>query len=180
MATPPDFVAGNVLTAAQMNAIGLWKVAETQYSSATTVTLDNAFTSAYERYRIVVRQTHSTTLTPSIRFRVAGTPTTTNYAFQFNQSSATTVTAGRNTAQSSLDVLGGPTAGPVFAWYDVYGIGMATTTVMLGQATAIYSGNLTVNSYAVAHQASTAFDGIEINASTGTITGDLWVYGYKD
>ena len=55
MATPPDFTAGQVLTAAQMNAIGLWHISRTTIGSAvSSVTVSNAFSADYDSYKIIV------------------------------------------------------------------------------------------------------------------------------
>jgi hypothetical protein len=54
MATPPTFTVGQVLTAAQMNAVGMWLV-KTQAVAAggTAFTVTNAFSADYRNYRIV-------------------------------------------------------------------------------------------------------------------------------
>jgi len=55
MATPPDFTAGQVLTAAQMNAVGLWLVkTQTIGSAVSTVAVTGAFSSDYDNYQITV------------------------------------------------------------------------------------------------------------------------------
>jgi len=55
MATPPDFTAGQVLTAAQMNAIGLWLVkTQTIGSAVSTVAVTSAFSSDYDNYLITI------------------------------------------------------------------------------------------------------------------------------
>lgn len=55
MATPPTFSAGAVLTAAQMNAVGLWLVkADTIGSAVATVTVSSAFSADYDLYLITV------------------------------------------------------------------------------------------------------------------------------
>ena len=55
MATPPDFVADQVLTAAQMNAVGLWLIkTETIGSAVATVTVTNAFSADYDNYRVII------------------------------------------------------------------------------------------------------------------------------
>ena len=54
MATPPDFVAGNVLTAAQMNAIGIWEIkSDTIGTAVASATVTSAFTTDYQSYKIV-------------------------------------------------------------------------------------------------------------------------------
>lgn len=50
MATPPTFTVGQVLTAAQMNAVGMWKVAETSFSNSSGVEIQNCFSSDYRNY----------------------------------------------------------------------------------------------------------------------------------
>jgi hypothetical protein len=75
MATPPDFSVGQVLTSAQMNAVGLWKMIPTSAtttgagSSATvdadgnvtivgnaaTLTINACFTSDYRCYKILIQ-----------------------------------------------------------------------------------------------------------------------------
>lgn len=55
MAVPPDFVSGQVLTAAQMNLIGLWEIkTQTIGTAVSSVTVTGAFSSDYDNYRIIV------------------------------------------------------------------------------------------------------------------------------
>lgn len=55
MAVPPDFVAGQVLTAAQMNKIGLWLVkTQTIGTAVSSVTVTGAFSADYDNYRIII------------------------------------------------------------------------------------------------------------------------------
>ena len=70
MATPPDFTAGQVLTAAQMNAVGLWKITPTSVSGTgasidangdvvvssggANLTVNGVFSTDYKNYRILV------------------------------------------------------------------------------------------------------------------------------
>ena len=53
MATPPDFTTGAVLTAAQMNAVGLWLVkTQTVGTGVTSVAVTDAFSTDYENYLV--------------------------------------------------------------------------------------------------------------------------------
>ena len=55
MATPPDFTTGQVLTAAQMNAVGLWLVkSQTIGTGVSSVTVTNAFSADYDNYKIML------------------------------------------------------------------------------------------------------------------------------
>ena len=55
MATPPPFTAGSVLTAAHMNAVGLWLVkSQTIGAAVSSVTVTGAFSTDYDAYRIII------------------------------------------------------------------------------------------------------------------------------
>ena len=55
MTTPPDFVAGQVLTAAQLNQAGLWLVkTQTIGTGVASVVVPNAFTTDFETYKVVI------------------------------------------------------------------------------------------------------------------------------
>lgn len=54
MATPPDFSAGSVLTAAQLDQIGLWRISTTTVGTAvSSVTVSNCFSADFDNYRVV-------------------------------------------------------------------------------------------------------------------------------
>jgi hypothetical protein len=54
MATPPDFTTGAVLTAAQMNGVGLWLVkTQTVGTGVTSVTVTDAFNADFENYKVI-------------------------------------------------------------------------------------------------------------------------------
>jgi hypothetical protein len=51
----PSFSAGEVLTAADMNAVGLWLIkTQTIGTSVSSVTVSDAFSSTYDNYKIVI------------------------------------------------------------------------------------------------------------------------------
>ena len=55
MATPPVFSAGAVLTAAQMNAVGLWEIkTQTIGTGVASFEVTGAFSSDYDNYKIVI------------------------------------------------------------------------------------------------------------------------------
>jgi hypothetical protein len=55
MATPPDFSPGQVLTAAHMDAVGLWLVkTETIGTAVSSVPVSNCFSSDFQNYRIII------------------------------------------------------------------------------------------------------------------------------
>lgn len=55
MATPPTFTTGQVLTAAQMNSVGLWLVkTQTIGSGVASVTVTGAFSADYDNYIVTI------------------------------------------------------------------------------------------------------------------------------
>jgi len=55
MTTPPTFSSGAVLTAAQMNSVGLWLIkTQTIGSAVSSVAVTSAFSADYQNYRIII------------------------------------------------------------------------------------------------------------------------------
>ena len=81
MATPPDFSSGAVLTAAQMNAVGMWEITSGTVTSGTSFDLNSVFTSDFDSYKLVLTQIRTNATGGSIQFRMlaSGTPAITGY-----------------------------------------------------------------------------------------------------
>jgi hypothetical protein len=148
---------------------------ETAFTSATSVTADNVFTSTYTNYLIVVRSTTTANAEQFWALRVGGVTAATNYNYQRLEASNTTIAGARSTSQtkcaygqagtvmsSSAFILSGPN------------LAEATTAITLvGNQGA--SGGITIQSYAGIHTTATAYDGIELTG--GTATGSYTIYG---
>lgn len=52
--TFPSFAAGEVLRAQDMNAVGMWQVASTSFTSSPGVEVQNCFTSDYRNYKVLI------------------------------------------------------------------------------------------------------------------------------
>jgi hypothetical protein len=185
MAVPPVFVAGQVLTAAQMNQIGLWQVkAKTSFTAATSVTVDNVFTSDFQDYLLILRY-ETSTAAQNINYqnRVGGVSATTNYNFQRLLVASTTVSGARTTAQASFPVgLGTGPGYPSLASVIISGpqlAGPTNATVHVSHAD---------NSYAVPimwysasnHSTAVAYDGFELSVGGGAnATGNYTVWGFR-
>lgn len=51
----PDFSSGEVLTSADMDRIGLWRISRTTIGNAvSSVTISNCFSSSFENYRVII------------------------------------------------------------------------------------------------------------------------------
>jgi hypothetical protein len=181
MATPPDFTAGQVLTAAQMDLIGMWRI-----SGGTATSYDGVFTADYRNYKINFSVTNSTNQPIYFRFRAAGADnSTTNYndlvqGVQINgtannilQSAQTQFTLGYAGNSENLRLSGS---------MDVFGPQVAQNKQILGTANSVdstHNRNMILN-YASYFGTTTIFDGFKILPNSGTITGYVQIYGYRD
>jgi hypothetical protein len=176
----PDFSPGEVLTAAAMDSIGLWKIASVSVTSGSVLAVNNCFTSDYDNYRIVCSNLKSTAnVALTMQLRNGTTPSTTGYAFAqafiifgvgaWNFVSTTTGTSfpapgNTNTAPASNGTI------------DVFQPQKAERTGITGQYQA-FDAFITL---AGTHNAGTnIYDGFQLN-SAGTFTaGTVTVYGYR-
>jgi hypothetical protein len=178
----PDFSPGEVLTAAAMDSIGLWKVASGTLSLTTTPTnVTGVFSSTYKQYRLLLNVTaKSDTNRVDMRYIVGTTPQTTGY---YNAGIGSDYTA--NTAvyyqRSNNDpyFYGAATNGLVSISMDIFnanksGVGtMHQGNVMdrnTGYAFAIGGVNI----------ATSQFTGFQLVTSEGTATVEYQVFGYRD
>jgi hypothetical protein len=181
----PDFSPGEVLTAAAMDSIGLWKVASGPLSSSTTV-FESCFTDDFTNYRIVIDSpTLSASDTLFYRLYSGATPNTTaNYSFAFrgltiggaaSDSSFTAASAG--ITGFTQNVLNNVVLGAVSM--DIYGPKLAQRTFATHLA-ALYAGAFVGRSGMSIHDVTTAFDGIGfMTLSATTMTGNVTIYGYR-
>ena len=181
MATPPVFSSGAVLTAAQMNSVGIWKVgSQTVGNAVAFVTVSSVFTSDYDNYKIVYLGGVSSASAVLFRIQLGGIAG--GYFSSGMQQSATSATVvTTNVAAGALWELGytgnqfmrweidisntaavgnGKTANVAYACYD--------NTNSLGGTSAhwLISGSGTT--------------GFTLSPASGTISGgQIYVYGYK-
>jgi hypothetical protein len=177
MATPPLFVAGQVLTAAQMNQIGFFEIGS--FALAATTNVNNVFTSDYKNYRLVIATTTCTSADITMRLRVGGADnTTSNYNNARNQSLYNTTAptsvgaAGVNAFSIGRTDSGDPGGGISI---DVYNPQTALRTWFTGQSVDAQIF-MNVGGY---FDLTTQFDGFTLFGSA-TWTGTVSVYGYRD
>lgn len=185
MATPPDFVSGQILTAAQMNAVGMWKITSSALTGS-SVSISNCFSADYNYYRIIARA--PVTGSADIRFnlRASGSDiTATNYFYgsyetRSNNTSAIGV-AANSQARAVLYQAGSGTAMSSFV-IDVLNPFQALFTSANGsysrldQGGAFYAFGTTGFNYA----ANTSADGFTLSLSANNFAADaeVFVYGY--
>lgn len=187
MATPPVFSAGSVLTAGQMNAVGLWRVASGTLSG-TTEDFQGVFTSDFTNYVITVDQIAFSGAADLYWRMMNGSTviTASNYFWGFN--GYTSGGAGADSgAASQAAAYTGVTNGAGVANVKIGSCVLhfmnpqiAQRTLVLTQAmsyTTAYRGL----SGAAAHDLTTAYDGVQfLTLSAATFEGNVTIYGYRE
>ncbi len=161
---------------------GLTQVANVSFTTAAIVAFDNVFTSAYQNYRVIVTITaKSTNGHMFARLRASGTDNSTgnyNYGGLLGRTTNTTANYGASGAGDWYYAFSN--ASQCFNALDVINPQVAfntqmTTTGHGGDLTTWFSvngsGNFTTNAQ---------FDGMSFQPSTGTISGNIKVYGYRN
>jgi hypothetical protein len=176
----PDFSPGEVLTAAAMDSIGLWKVAQGSFTTQDLIA-DGVFSTTYDRYLVKTSIALSdTAASVQTQFRTAGSNNaTSNYVHQ-NTGFTTVAFFNRNTVPttSSMIAQGVGAQGWDFdltVWYPA----SATKPTRIHLTGGVDTGSLPIIGDA-RFNLNTAFDGIRIFPSSGTITGTYCIYGYRD
>lgn len=177
MATPPTFSSGAVLTAAQMNSVGLWLVkTQTVGTAVSSVTVSSAFSADYDNYRVIVTG-GSSSANAYLRFALTGGSSVYDQNLLYG-----TYAAGAATNTGSVNGSNWP--------YTGYAESTAGLNMVL-ELQQPYASKYTMFSAPVSnfelgaaaagrHKASTSFTGFTISPSTGTLTGGtIYVYGYK-
>ncbi len=180
MAVPPVFTAGQVLTAAQMNAVGMWLVkAQTIGSGVSTVTLTDVFSADYDNYRVIVSGGAASTTNA---FNMTFGATVTGYYF----GTTNTVWAGTVTG---VGVSNGTSAPVGFGTTDALSVDLTVCNPFDAKVTTFYGHNIRIETGASGAARSfggylnntTSYTAFTFTASTGTWTGGtVRVYGLRD
>jgi hypothetical protein len=180
----PDFSPGEVLTAAAMDSIGLWRVGGGALSTATT-NFAGVFTSNYTDYRIVI-DSLSVSSTADLYWRMLDgtTPASAaNYSWGYygiteNNVGLNSAGAGQGqaftgfTSNLASNVLGSVSM-------DIYGPQLPQRTFSTVQAVGYSSAFFSRTGFSH-HNLLTAYNGIQFyTASAATITGNVSIYGYR-
>jgi hypothetical protein len=155
-----------------------------EFSAATSVSLNGVFSSEYLNYRIVWRANTSVSTTLVGRLRASGTDNTTASSYvtagQYFRSNSTNAPFSGVTTAWSISSINSPGVGRAMGTLDLSSPNLSSQTVGTGNsfghdstsAMGIFTGHL--------HSVTTSYDGITFLPNSGTITGEIQVYGYTD
>jgi len=180
MATPPDFTAGQVLTAAQMNGIGLWLVkSQTVGTGVSSVNVTSAFTADFDNYRIHWNNGTLSAQT-SLEFKLGASTSTYNYKMLYGSYANATVAGSGKENQAKFEWCGGGDSN--FAVMDVT-VFQPFLTKYTGICTnGFYNPNVEMGIMSGVHKTATSYSDFTLTPSGGaTMTGGtIYVYGYRN
>lgn len=151
------------------------------FSGASSVSLNNCFSSTYTNYRLIFIATGSTFAGCYFQTRLSGTTATgANYSYQKLGAVGSTVSASRGTGSTTIE-LGYLRSGGADGWtVDVFAPNLAEPTKTIHHCTDWGDGtNLELYFGVGFHFVSTAYDGFTLFPNSGTFSGSLQVYGYR-
>ena len=179
------FTTGEVLTAADTNTYlansGLVCLGTTTFSGSSNAAANGVFSSAYTNYRVVFYATRSTTNQITMRLRIGTTDNTDGtYANQYARiNDATWYAAAQNL--TAFDFNGTTNASSLSVTFDILNPYAATQALMSGQCVQGLYASQSANSMFWGRKAdSNQYTGLNFIPSTGTLTGTITVYGYRE
>jgi hypothetical protein len=155
---------------------------ETSFTGASTVEADSVFSSSYTNYKMFLRYQTSGTGDIYLRLRASGVSAIgANYNSQLVAGASTTASAFRETGVTSM-YIGDDSNGAFWSTIEltIYAPNVAEPTLVTSinnRNTGAYTVN-TSQIFAANHTLSTAYDGVQIILTSGTITGAYTIYGY--
>ena len=149
------------------------------FSGISSLSLDGVFTTTYDNYSILWDATPSVSNGMQARLRVAGVDATgSNYVAQNLVVTGATLSGQRNTDTFFRFGDISSTIRAVAAT-DMFSPKLAQPTNYL-QLNQYGASSASMQQYVGTHSLSTAYDGITLFTSSGTITGTVRIYGYKN
>lgn len=187
--TYPSFLAGDILTATDMNAVGMWRVVPSSATNGTvaangavtvgnavaSVTVSGCFSSSYRNYKILYTGgTGTSGAWLSLNFN--GTPAVwVGNLYYANFANGGVLTVGMNNA-ANCNYVGGCIGGVFDANIEIRSPNQATRTFLNAPFIDANNAGQTV----ACLNNATSYTGFILTPNTGTLTaGTITVYGYN-
>jgi hypothetical protein len=179
----PDFSPGEVLTAAAMESISSWKLVDTDFTASSLVQVENVFSASYDHYEFTLTYIGSAAVNTDLRFHTAtATPTTTANYFRYGYylPASGALVNFHATSQTNAFMDNHSTTSGVIASVSA----KILNPYLNNSRTHIYHKAYDPQSglfIDLMHQwvDNTRFTGFRIIPSSGTITGNIQVRGWR-
>lgn len=178
----PVFTSGEVLTAANMNKVGLWKIADTTFTNSANPFINGCFSNSFQNYRVLIVAYASSPTDVYARFRSgASTPETgavyDRFGFQSTGAYGSMVLANQ-VAMGLADVTNTGNNRTTIE-LEISSVFESVPTIVRCRGWGSNTGFSYYPDFRV--ETNTAYTGIELTSlSTPTLTGTMRVYGYRD
>lgn len=161
---------------------GLVHLHTENFSGASSVSVDSVFSSTYDAYRVVMKtQRNTSESSPTLRLRVSGIDETGNFYFRHGVSNGSNNT-NYNQAGNAVGFFGIGRAGSNgigITSLDIMNPFLTTGTSLVGQNIAAGTTTVFIEHFGGFQDRSTSYDGFTL-ADSGTLTGTIRVYGYRN
>ena len=166
--------------------VGLVPLVNTTFTTTSALQVDNVFTTDYDNYKIIFRLTACSSSGTGIRLTLVDgtTPTTTAKAF-WGSSGSTNSGAAASTYGSALtyfDLIYGGSASPSLtnAVIDIIAPKLATSTGLTFNTFNLSGGVSFAYAGAGAFETNDTFEGVRFAPASGTMSGNIKIYGYRN
>jgi hypothetical protein len=146
------------------------------FSAVSSISVNDVFSATYDNYLVLYVGTKSTGTTMNLRYRVSGADdSTSNYERQNLTANSTTI-SGQRALSANVHLLTNENESRDALELLFYKPFLTENTMVLAKQTAGTSSTTSGGN----HGGSTSFTGFTLYPSSGTITGTIRVYGYKN
>jgi hypothetical protein len=170
-------VAGGVPTWATPASSGMAFIQKGTFTTASSVNVNTCFSSTYDNYRILVKVTGASVVNGEVRLRMrSATTDNTSANYNYQRLYAQSSTVGGSAATNQTSAIMGP-QNTALTWFatDMWSPFLAENT---GYVTVSSYNQTNIDNFSGAHKVASSFDGFTMFPDSGTITGEVWVYGY--
>jgi len=163
------------------NVGGLVQIVTQSFTAQGTVIFNNCFTSTYSHYKIMLDTVSSVANGINIRMRVGGADSSA--ASYSNTSTTSSDDGGPNRGTSATQTLWSlllANRTSHWAFIEMFNPQRALSTQLSAMTGSSSAANPSTSSSSNFFNAATVFDGLSFITTTGTITGTVRIYGYRN
>jgi hypothetical protein len=158
----------------------LTQVADVTFTGVGAVNVTNVFSAAYDNYRIIYRSTKSASLLSVMRLLVGTTPDTTSGNYDYGTLDQDSGTVAGSDSNSDAFYLNIANAESQFGTIElIQPFSTSETFIQSFNVTGGVSSSAKTRFLNGKHRQNTSFNGFSLFVFTGTITGNIKVYGYR-
>lgn len=170
---------GNVTAATKFIGAGLDHIITQSFTSVSSVNINNCFSSTYDNYRILIDISARTSAPYALRFRMrsAGSDSSSGYTWRITNNYGTSLVQENTTSATYMEI---QAAGLGATTLDLLAPNIARPTKFFWHAMNLDGSTTNFSVGTAAHTTSSAYDGITVFSDSGTVTGNIRIYGYEN